>query len=657
MEVPTPLPSALVFLALALPGVWLAGGSLARRANVSAQVRALLTPALAVAAWLLAVHVAGRLTASFTRGLCAGTLVVALAGVAAWLRGRASGDRAAAAPPARLPLRMWLGAGLATAVVVPVALRWAIHDEVLPLGHMSIAAQIQNDVYPPRFIAFPDVELRYHYGFDVVVAVVTALTRLRVDHAIDAVTIASFLYTWCLLWLAGERFVGRGRGNLVALLTLFGGGLLFYGTADETTRMTPYLGPRGLDGLWFNPPVFSYFFQHPFTLGLPIAAAVLLLVTDRGSRDVWRYLALGLLLVALSLSQIVLYLTVTGAVLVQEALSGPGSRSARPLSAALQGHFSRGRLFGAALVAGICLFAATRLGGFFARTTGALRSDLVFHPGITNSIPGSFKWLAGTFGLLLPLGLWGLFVLRRARPFLGALVLGCLAVLFSVRHAHGWNIVKFATVAALALSIASGAAVARILSLRALGRPLGALVIAGTVASGVAIATILALDIRGIPSVWARSAPKLSAPDLEALGWLRGHIKPGEIVYRNLTALHGYAIWGGVPEPWMGHDDSVQFGFTRARRNARARVLSTLPEDTGAYLREGIRWFVLDPRDQRLNMNADGWIEDGAARERARFGRLRIVELVATPEGARKAAQVEEEEAPEEEESGASAED
>jgi hypothetical protein len=636
MEVPNPLPSALVLLALALPLVWLAGSSIARRAHVSAPVRALLTPALAVSAWLLAIHVAGKLTASFTRGLCAGTLVVSLAGAASWLRARASveRDRIASAPPARLPLRMWLGAALGTAVVAPVALRWAFHDEVFPLGHMSIAAQIQNDVYPPRFIAFPGIELRYHYGFDVVVAVVTALTRLRVDRAIDAVTIASFFYMWCLLWLAGERFVGRGRGNLVAFLTLFGGGLLFYGTADETTRMTPFLGPRGVDGLWFNPPIFSYFFQHPFSLGLPLATAVLLLVTERGSRDGRRYLALGLLLVALSLSQIVLYLTVTGAVIVQEALSGPGSREARPFTAALRGHISLGRLFGAAAVALICLFAATRLGGFFARTGGALKSDLVFHLGITNSIPGSFKWLVGTFGFLLPLGLWGLFVVRRARPFLGALVLGCLAVLFSIRHAHGWNIVKFATVAALALSIASGAAVARVLSLRAIGRPLGALVIAGAVASGVTIAAILALDIRGIPSVWTRSAPKLSAPDLEALGWLRSHIKPGEIVYRNLTALHGYAIWGGVPEPWTGHDDSVQFGFSQARRDARARVLSTLPEDTGPYLREDIRYFVLDPRDQRLNTSADRWIEDGKARERARFGRLRIVELLAAPAAA-----------------------
>ena len=53
-----------------------------------------------------------------------------------------------------------------------MALGWAFHDEQLYTGHTGIISQIQNGHYPPRHMTFPELEYRYHYGFDLAGAAV-----------------------------------------------------------------------------------------------------------------------------------------------------------------------------------------------------------------------------------------------------------------------------------------------------------------------------------------------------------------------------------------------------------------------------------------------------------------------------------------------------
>ncbi|MGZ3413920.1 MAG: hypothetical protein ACXWNX_09440, partial [Isosphaeraceae bacterium] len=77
----------------------------------------------------------------------------------------------------------------------------------------------------PRHMTFPELEYRYHYGFDLAAAAVTAVLRVSPGVAIDIITLLSWSYTWCLLWVLGDELLGRGRGWLTAVITLFGGGL------------------------------------------------------------------------------------------------------------------------------------------------------------------------------------------------------------------------------------------------------------------------------------------------------------------------------------------------------------------------------------------------------------------------------------------------
>src|SRR5262249_38915095 len=113
------------------------------------------------------------------------------------------------------------------------------------------------------------------------------------------------------------------------------------------------LGLVRAGGALANPPLVSYFFQHPWTLGVPIAFATLALALDpRAGQPAWRAGALFLLFSALALSQIVLFSALLSTVtLVQSAL-----------------HLRRATRESLAWIAGaaVTLVIAARLGGFFA---------------------------------------------------------------------------------------------------------------------------------------------------------------------------------------------------------------------------------------------------------------------------------------------------
>ncbi len=206
-------------------------GHLARRrrwSNLLAAdraIRRILQPAVAVAAWIVAVQLASMAARSFWMGLPVGMGLLSVGGLALWwMRRRGAAFSATfprtAAPAATEPETgfsrgMWLGMLLVTAPIAVISMRGHFHDELLNNGHMSFVAQLQNDYFPPRYLGFTHIPLRYHYGFDLACAGLTALTRLKTDVAIHLATIAGWAYCWCLLWVLGERLTGSRRGGLL----------------------------------------------------------------------------------------------------------------------------------------------------------------------------------------------------------------------------------------------------------------------------------------------------------------------------------------------------------------------------------------------------------------------------------------------------------
>ena len=117
----------------------------------------------------------------------------------------------------------------------------------------------------------------------------------------------------------------------------------------------------------------------------------------------------------------------------------------------------------------------------------------------------------------------------------------------------------------------------------------------------------LALRLPGIPeAVFHRAPVAVAAADADAISDLRPRVAKGEIVYRNPSATHAYAQWGGLPQPWIDAM-TARFGFSEKRIGYRLWLLQSQPADPRAWLDEGITWFVLDPSDDKLRAHAAAW--------------------------------------------------
>jgi hypothetical protein len=367
-----------------------------------------------------------------------------------------------------------------------------------------------------------------------------------------------------------------------------------------------------------NPPVSSYFFQHPWSLGLPLAITAILLHTERRPpRRAARLAAFFLVLAMLSMSQIVAFAALLPSLVVAEALDEDGLdlRRALPLAA----------------VAGLALAAARLLGGFFTRAPDLPPLPLEFHAGFEETWPATIAWNLRSFGLLLPLGLAGLALVRRARPLFALLVAGSVVVLNTVRYGYSADMMKFGTLASILFGVLGAAAIARLLGSRP-GPPrvllAGALLVPAT-AAGVLFPLSYDLDLREIPGAYRALPDALGASDVAAVVWLRARAAPGEMVYRGAAATHGYAQWGGLPQPEVTWATRA-FALPEARVVAREQLLKAMPTDPEAWRRDGFRWFVLDgsPADHALGQRAEAWIAGGRARVAATFGALRVVELL-----------------------------
>ena len=621
MSIDNPQPLWMIALVVYVPGLFWVGRTLALRSGADRILAANLAPGLGLAALLVPLHGLAYATGSILVALPLVVTAVGLAGWGLWLLG-SEGNRFASGPSPvpdgskwRLPVALLL-----TLLIAPTALGWAFHDELFFTGHMSITAELQNGVYPPRHLTFPQFELRYHYGFNLLCATVTALTRLDIDVAIDLITLGLWAYAANLLWLLGERlFRTPSAGCIMAVLVLFGGGLPFFFAPEGAPLPWHLLGLGEIDGAIINPPVVSYFFQHPWTLGLPFAlVATHLWLGKMEPRAVpWHALAIGLLLAALSFTQVVLFASVGAA-----------------LTAAT---FRRDRVWrwregawvaGAALVA---LALATQWGGVFAPAPDALGGDLQFHLGVADSLGGSLKWHLVTFGVVLPLGLAGLWRLPQLPLPLALLLGGSLAVINLLRHAHSWDISKFATVAALALAMAATATVVRLLSWGGRGRIYAGLALVLSIAAGVLFPVTFAVRPEGIPTNLFHVAPQqLDEDDTAAVNWLRQRLGPRESVYRRFPEVSGYVQQAGLPQPWV--DNMVaRHGYSPERIERRMRLLTELPADIVRWRGEGLRFLVIGPQEIRLRAHADKWIASGMATTPAAFGPLVIVDIAGGP--------------------------
>lgn len=614
MPVPVPLSPAYSGLAIALPGVWLAGRAAAHRITRDRGLRAVLPLGLSLAIWIVAVQLASLAAGSFLAGLPAGTLLAAAAGIALEIDRRRRDPRA---PEGRAPAA-WMGvtAIASAAAIYPAAFHFWFHDELLTTGHLSTVAQIHNGIFPPRHLTFPEVPFRYHYGFDLFAASISAITRAPADVAVDLASIALWALSWCLLWVLGERLIGRRAAWLTPFTVLYAGGLPLR-CQHPGPSIVPNLVGECEVGAWsVNGPLISYFFQHPWALGIPLAITAVLVITERGAEGPWiRAGALALLLGALSLSEVALFVATL------------------PVLAAAEVRFEdraevdRAPAVLAAITAAIGL--SRLMGGFFTSAPGLGAMRFALHAGFEDTLKLTLKWNAMTFGALGIAGVAGFFALRRGRLLFGLLAAGGVIVVNGVRFSGTADIMKFATVASLGLGVLGSAAIARLYRPNSpIRATAAAALLAGATWVGVLFPIFFALGLGDLPGSLRDRPEVLSPDDIQAISFLRARARAGELVYRTERAA-GYAQWGGLPVPWTNWTTRA-WGFPAAKIAARRRFLEQRPTDLAAYRREGVRWLVLDEDrgdDRRLIEAGRGWIARGEAALAARFGSLWIVEI------------------------------
>ena len=604
-------------LVLLLPLVWRAGLALVRLATGDLRLARFLAPGVGLAIWLLCIHGTGLLTHSFYVGLIVGTLVPAAFGLASLRR-----KLPAEASAERTPWWLWPAMAMAVALMRGATL-WGKHDECLLVGHLSIPAEMLNGVYPPRHLTFPNYEVRYHYGIDLAAAVTSAvLGRLDVETTVHLLSLALLGYTFCLYWLLGERLIGgRASGPVTALCVLFAGGAPYFCHQGRDLDYWTSMCRRG--GAWLTPPMPSNFFQHPWSLGLPLLAILLLLWLRLGpggpdelatgrwprawpaGRKPCGWLLLGLLAAMLSLSQATLFVYIVPSLVLL------GSIEDRRLSAP--------RLVRYLAWAAVVGLAARLLHGFLAPVTEPAQAKMAFHPFWGETSPGEWlRWHIEALGALLPLGVLGFFFLRKQRVLLGLLAAGGLLTRDLFKYGTTWDIVKFSMVTQVALGILAAAAISAALSRRRFW-VLGAAGLVACTFFGFAWAVALTFRHPGGSCV-----PPAPAADVAAIDFLRQHVSAGEGVFRSEHA-DAYAIRAGLPQPTW--DWAVkQFGFSDALYQERQKLIDR-PDDLAAFRAQGFRWLVLAPRDTIARQAAERWVSDGRAERVTEIPPLEIYRL------------------------------
>jgi hypothetical protein len=593
-----------VSLVPALAGLYLAGRRLACAAVPDASLGRWLAPGLGLALWLVAAQALGLAFHSFGAALWGGTLAVAALGVA-------GAFRRPAVPPGEPPSRwIWLGVAVAVAIGLAVVFPGQHCDDVAwNAGHYSIPMEMLNGVYPPRHLVFPTYELRYHYGFDLLCALVASLFHLRIDRAVQWVTVLCWGYAVGLLWRLGERVVGRAHG-WIAVPAGFGSGLPFLCESRTAKSLGDHLTGAGctIDKFWLaGPHVGDFFLQHPWTLGIPLALCAMLLFERRDAGRSWSWeAALWVLLAGLSFSEVVLFASLGVAGLAGAAIRG--------------GWKDRRRLFRLLVLAIATAAAARMLHGFFVPAGEPSGLHLQFAPfWIGRTKTELLLWHVYTFGLLLPLAVGGLWLLGARGLEAGLMVLGGLFVLNTFKYASSGDIVKFAIVCRIPMGVLAAVALARFWA-----RPWAPIALALSMAGGVAW---VAQTVQG---AWLADGcfltPLPTGDDARAIDWLRLHVAPGEGVF-GTRAMEAYAIWGGLPISFL--DNGVRtFGFSQGLLDARGRLATDRTIGPEEFVRQGFPWMVVaGAPDARLT----GWFKSGQARVAVKLGELSIVRLAGGP--------------------------
>jgi hypothetical protein len=630
-----PQPAWLSILVLALPGIILAACAANQTIFGSFKQPRSTIPAMSLVIAIVPAHLMALGFGSLSYGLVVAWTPISLAGLAWGMRHRRD-----LRGMVMLDKSDWgrLGATvLATAPIIGPTLFRNFWDEEFIGAHHAIIAHLQNGAYPPRYLYAPWLPLRYHYAFDVAAAIITGIFRIRPDHAIDVLTLTLWPCTFLLLWRVGSCIGGRRAGPFVAFSVCFAGTLPLWCSGNNNAPLLTViaehvLGECMIGSEAINHPFISYFFQHPWSLGVPVFALIVLQWSAFRKQQFHAVRPILLLasLALLSLAELALLITTVVAMGLVELwrLAHNRDRRAAYILLLLAGSLPAAKLMGGFLVSG----AYPSSGGFFG--TGIVLRDFSSFTAVVKQL----LWNVESFGPVLLLGLVGLAFVKQKQLFLATLAVIGLGIANLLRYKYTWDIAKFGSVSFIALALASGVALVEMRKR------------AGTVPRKLGfVAVVLVLVSQGIafPLVnmritsYSQGAANSIRPyfsltfpidrdEAAAVSYLRTHMDRSDIVFRNKSESWPYAVVGGLPYFLSFSSDSGrndQYGLGEDIFFARADLQRISDDWVTRLSREHVNWIVSDTGETELNAVLDRARSDGTVSTAIQFCQIMINRL------------------------------
>ncbi|HKX12652.1 MAG TPA: hypothetical protein VJP40_05820, partial [bacterium] len=298
-------------------------------------------------------------------------------------------------------LLLWI-AGSACLVAL-IVIKTDFHDQIRIQGHAAAVESMMRGNLPPHLQAFPEVALKYHFGGDLVAAILGYTLGLPALQAIDALQVGGWvLANLCLYGLARGLGLSRPFSILALHWVLLAAGWAYLFDPSLAWPDSHLVFRKNL-----NPGVFSYAFQTPYALGFPLFFTYLASLKEWTLKPDLRRLGLAaLILGTLSFFHIAFFFGSLACTL--------GMLAARPLWGEASWHSA---LIQAALMLAIALLIAISAGGFFSPSEAYNRSVLAWSwpPGYLRHAPNPraaplslllmMAWYLSTLGSLL---LWAL---------------------------------------------------------------------------------------------------------------------------------------------------------------------------------------------------------------------------------------------------------
>jgi hypothetical protein len=217
--------AAAFLVVLFVPAWWLAGRI--QEGRISPFLRLLVSIGLALVSYISIVNLIGRATGNSLTAVWTCLAAHAVASAVLWLRRRAE----LVVTPLFSTWRVWVGpVVLAVMFGLPqwlLAVSTNYWDEAVPSGiYLTAPNQFAEGLFPPRHNAFPEVPIKYHYGFVILSGTVSWLSGWSANVSTDIVSTGLWLFVFLFIyfWLRDLAFgvLPSIWGSVVAML---GGGL------------------------------------------------------------------------------------------------------------------------------------------------------------------------------------------------------------------------------------------------------------------------------------------------------------------------------------------------------------------------------------------------------------------------------------------------